>query len=355
MSQINITERATTEQFLVLPIAAPLMLWYQDNARSLPWREETDAYRVWVSEIMLQQTRVEAVKPYYARFLSALPDIGALSRVEDDALYKLWEGLGYYSRARNLKQAAIHVVNEHGGKLPQSYEALLQLPGIGPYTAGAVASIAYGIPVPAVDGNVLRVLARLSGCTLDIAQPNTRRLAEEAIRNMLPQSDPGTFNQALMELGACVCLPNGEPKCGVCPLNRICRGYASGLSAKLPVKGKKAPRRKEQYTVFVLRQGDCFAVRRRPDAGLLAGLWELPNCPGNSEDSDLSEQLSLWGAVPTGEIRQYSKRHIFTHVEWDMRVYALPVDLPVLPEGWEWAQGDSAHALPAAFRICLTS
>ena len=355
MQKKNDTGRKGSDSFLALPITAPLIHWYQNNARSLPWREKADAYHVWISEIMLQQTRVEAVKPYYVRFLSALPDIEALSRVEDDALYKLWEGLGYYSRARNLKRAAIEIVNEHGGTLPKSYEALLKLPGIGPYTAGAIASIAYGIPVPAVDGNVLRVLARLSDCTLDIAQPNTRRVAEETVKKMLPHDDPGTFNQALMELGACVCLPNGEPKCGVCPLNAICRGYASGRAAELPVKQKKAPRRKEQYTVFVLRQGGRFAVRRRPDAGLLSGLWEFPNCPGNREDDDLAAQLSLWGAVPTGEIKRYSKKHIFTHVEWDMRVYALPIDLPVLPEGWEWAAEESAHALPAAFRICLTS
>ncbi len=338
-----------------MPIAAPLIKWYQNNARSLPWREETDAYRVWVSEIMLQQTRVEAVKPYYARFLLALPDIVALSQVEEDVLYKLWEGLGYYSRARNLKRAAIQVINDHGGTLPKSYEALLQLPGIGPYTAGAIASIAYGIPVPAVDGNVLRVLSRLSDCALDIAQLKTRHLAEQTVEKMLPRDNPGTFNQALMELGACVCLPNGEPKCGSCPLNDICEGYASGRASKLPVKEKKAPRRKEQCTVFVLRQGGCFAVRRRSDTGLLAGLWELPNCPGNMEGDALTAQLSHWSAIPTGEIKRYSKRHIFTHVEWDMRVYALPVDLPALPEGWEWAQEESSHALPAAFRICLTS
>ena len=355
MNQKNGARHKGAEEFLVLPIAAPLINWYQNNARSLPWREETDAYRIWVSEIMLQQTRVEAVKPYYARFLLALPDVVALSRVEDDVLYKLWEGLGYYSRARNLKRAAIRVVEEHGGKLPQGYEVLLKLPGIGPYTAGAIASIAYSIPVPAVDGNVLRVLARLSDCTLDIAQPKTRRLAEQTVEKMLPKGDPGTFNQALMELGACVCLPNGEPKCGVCPLNHICRGYASGRAAELPVKEKKAPRKKEEYTVFVLRQDGCFAVRRRMGTGLLAGLWEFPNCPGNMEDSALGAQLSLWGAVPTGEMKRYTKRHIFTHVEWEMRVYALPVDIPVLPEGWEWAREESDHALPAAFRICLTS
>ncbi len=342
------------ERFLVLPIAGPLIDWYQHNARSLPWRETADAYRIWISEIMLQQTRVEAVKPYYERFLVALPDVAALSQVEDDALYKLWEGLGYYSRARNLKRAAIRIVNEQGGKLPKNYETLLSLPGIGPYTAGAIASIAYGVAVPAVDGNVLRVLSRLSDSALDIAQLKTRRLAEETVKKMLPRDDPGTFNQALMELGACVCLPNGEPKCGVCPLNGMCSGCASGRAASLPVKEKKAPRRKEQYTVFVLRQDGRFAVRRRAGEGLLSGLWELPNSPGNMEDDDLGEQLALWGAIPTGEIKRYRKRHIFTHVEWELRVYALSVDMPVLPEGWEWAQEESAHALPAAFRICLT-
>lgn len=343
------------EQFLVLPIAGPLMEWYQHNARSLPWRESADAYRVWISEIMLQQTRVEAVKPYYERFLAALPDVMALSQVEEDTLFKLWEGLGYYSRARNLKRAAIQIVQGHDAKVPDQYEALLRLPGIGPYTAGAIASIAYGIAVPAVDGNVLRVLSRLSDSTLDIAQPKTRRLAEEAVKEMLPHDEPGTFNQALMELGACVCLPNGEPKCGSCPLGAMCRGYASGRAAALPIKEKKAPRRKEQYTVFVLRQDDCFAVRRRAGDGLLSGLWELPNCPGNIKDEEFGPQLARWGAVPTGEIKRYRKRHIFTHVEWELHVWALPVDMPVLIEGWEWAQEESAHALPAAFRICLES
>ena len=343
-----------TGQFLPLPIAVPLAGWYKAQARKLPWRENTDAYRVWISEIMLQQTRVEAVKPYYLRFLAALPDVLTLSRVEDDALYKLWEGLGYYSRARNLKRAAQKIVEEYNGKLPESYEALLALPGIGPYTAGAIASIAYGIAVPAVDGNVLRVLARLSDCTLDIAQPKVRALAEEAVRAMLPQGDPGTFNQALMELGATICVPNGEPKCLICPVRQLCKGYASGRAAQLPVKEKKAARRKEAYTVFVLTQDGSFAVRKRAEGGLLGGLWELPNCPGSMEEAEMARQLEAWGAVPKGEFKRFSRKHIFTHVEWQMRVYALEAAFSSLPEDWEWANEESAHALPTAFRICLS-
>jgi len=339
--------------FRILPIAGPLLAWYRGNARKLPWRENTDAYRVWISEIMLQQTRVEAVKPYYERFLNALPDAAALSRVPDETLMKLWEGLGYYSRARSLKAAAQKLMRDFGGTLPASYEELLTLPGIGPYTAGAIASIAYGVPVPAVDGNVLRVLARLSDCDLDIARPDVRKLAGEAAAAMLPPGDPGAFNQALMELGACVCLPNAEPKCLLCPVRGLCAGFAAGTAASLPVKTKKAPRRVEERTVFALWDGERFAVRRRDERGLLGGLWELPNVPGHLSGEALAAQLAAWGAAPIGALARYERKHIFTHIEWRMRVYSLPAALDPLPEGWEWAGEQSPHALPAAFRVCL--
>ena len=340
--------------FLPLPIADLLLAWYARNARELPWRENTDAYRVWVSEIMLQQTRVEAVKPYFLRFIKALPDIRALADVPEETLLKLWEGLGYYSRARNLQRAAKLIVERHGGVLPSDMRELRALPGIGPYTAGAIASIAYGAAEPAVDGNVLRVLARLSDSEVDIAQPSARLAAEEVLRDMIPADNPGAFNQALMELGACVCLPNTAPRCEECPLAALCRAHREGRETELPVRGKKAARRVEEHTVFVLREHTRVAVRKRGDSGLLAGLWELPNLPGHMEQDGLARQLSKWGITPFGAIERYARKHIFTHVEWRMRVYALDVQTDRLPEGWEWTEvNDGAHALPTAFRVCL--
>lgn len=340
--------------FLPLPVAEPLLAWYKQNARELPWRENTDAYRVWVSEIMLQQTRVEAVRPYFLRFMKALPDIRALAEVQEETLLKLWEGLGYYSRARNLQRAAKLVMERHGGVLPSDVQELRALPGIGPYTAGAVASIAYGAAEPAVDGNVLRVLARLSGSEMDIARPAARIAAEKAVRDMIPAGNPGAFNQALMELGACVCLPNAVPRCAQCPLAALCRAHREGRETELPVRGKKAARRVEEHTVFVLREHTRVAVRKRDGSGLLAGLWELPNLSGHMEQDGLAHQLSKWGITPVGAIERYTRKHIFTHVEWHMRVYALDVQADRLPDRWEWTEVNSgAHALPTAFRVCL--
>jgi len=333
-------------------IAAPLLAWFRENARKLPWRsEKPDPYHVWISEIMLQQTRAEAVKPYYARFLRALPDPAALAAVKEDDLLKLWEGLGYYSRARNLKRAAVEIVARFDGKLPGDYDALLSLPGIGEYTAGAVASIAFGIPVPAVDGNVLRVLARLRNDASDIALPATKREVQAVLQSVMPKDRPGVFNQALMELGATVCLPNGKPKCGECPLRDLCAGYRAGTVEKLPVKAKKAPRRIERLTVFVLQSEGNVAVRKRPESGLLAGLWELPHEEGWLDAAGMAKWLGEQGMEPAGAIAERSAKHIFTHIEWHIRVYDLPVRCKALPTGWEWSDG--GHALPSAFRICL--
>lgn len=336
-----------------IDIAAPLCAWYQNNARALPWRKGATPYHIWVSEIMLQQTRVEAVKAYYLRFIEALPDIAALATVEDDVLLKLWEGLGYYSRARNLKRAAEEVMRAHNGVLPREPHVLQTLPGIGPYTAGAIASIAFGLHAPAVDGNVLRVLARLYNDHTDIALPKTRRDAEAIVLKMMQSAPPSIFTQALMELGALLCLPNTPPKCPLCPLVSLCRGHAAGSAAALPVKSKKRPRRVEARTVFVLRRGDTFAVCRRPQhAGLLRGLWELPNIDGHVCQEAMAAQLTCWGLSPAGGIARYARRHVFTHIEWELQVYALHVECAALPAGWEWAQKD-VHALPTAFRVCL--
>ena len=366
----------------LLQAADPLLLWYSQNARELPWRESPTAYRVWISEIMLQQTRVEAVKPYYQRFMEALPDIPSLAAVEEDKLMKLWEGLGYYRRARNLKKAAQETMERFGGALPSDYAQLLTLPGIGEYTAGAIASIAFGIPVPAVDGNVLRVLSRYLSSDADILDPLEKRAYRAAAMAMLPPERPGDFNQAMMELGATVCLPNTEPRCLLCPLRPHCLGYLLKTARDLPFKRPKAPRKEQERLVFALTDSSCsrLLLHKRPDSGLLAGLWELPglNRPqGFSMDSFSSADLAasfaaafpetsaLWKAVSGGllQVRSMGRaRHVFTHVEWEME--GLLLSLPdaclhiSLPEDWVWAGIDGSpterkleqYPLPSAFR-----
>lgn len=330
-----------------------LLDWYAANARDLPWRRTTEAYPVWISEVMLQQTRVEAVRGYWTRFLAALPTVRDLSEAEDDRLMKLWEGLGYYSRARNLKRAARQVVERFDGAFPADYAALLSLPGVGEYTAGAVASICFGIPVPAVDGNVLRVMARLADDDADVLDPAVRRAVRARLLACIPPERPGAFNQALMELGATVCTPAGAPRCADCPLHEDCRARAAGREQLLPVRGARRARRVEERTVFVLRgPSDAPAGYRRPAEGLLASLWQLPDAPGLLDAAQAAARLDAWGAEPLGEWRFYERRHLFTHVEWRMRVCALPVALDPLPEGWVWLD-DAVHSLPAAYRVCL--
>lgn len=330
-----------------------LLDWYAANARDLPWRRTTEAYPVWISEVMLQQTRVEAVRGYWTRFLAALPTVRDLAEAEDDRLMKLWEGLGYYSRARNLKRAARQVVERFGGAFPADYAALLSLPGVGEYTAGAVASICFGIPVPAVDGNVLRVMARLADDDADVLDPAVRRAVRARLLACIPPERPGAFNQALMELGATVCTPAGAPRCADCPLHEDCRARAAGREQLLPVRAARRARRVEERTVFVLRgPSGAPAGYRRPAEGLLASLWQLPDAPGLLDAAQAAARLDAWGAEPLGEWRFYERRHLFTHVEWRMRVCALPVALDPLPEGWVWLD-DAVHSLPAAYRVCL--
>ena len=319
-----------------------LLAWYEQNKRELPWRdcENPSAYRTWVSEIMLQQTRAEAVKPYYERFLAALPTIKDLSEVNDDQLLKLWEGLGYYSRARNLKKAAQVIMREYDGVLPSSPEELLKLPGVGLYTAGAVASIAYGVPVPAVDGNVLRVCARLMADPADIALDQTRRAVSARLLRVMPKDRPGDFNQALMELGARRCLPNGSPNCAACPLANDCLAHAQGIEAQLPVKSPPKPRRVEHRRLYILRCEDKLALRKRPPKGLLAGLWELP------EAFDIPESLLLSRESVGSAI------HIFTHKEWHMTAERITLRSILQDETLTWVtqeQLERDYALPSAF------
>ena len=328
--------------------------WFSQNARDLPWRHTSDPYRIWVSEIMLQQTRVEAVKTYYERFIRRFPDILSLSAASDDELLKLWEGLGYYSRVRNMKRTAEIIAGSGETCLPADYDKLLALPGIGSYTAGAIASIAYRLPVPAVDGNVLRVLARLSADPSDIKSPACRRRAETYLKSVIPSGDPGTFNQALMELGATVCLPSGTPLCRDCPLRSHCSSHKNGTEHLYPAKYSKPSRKTEEKTVFALSLNGRFLGYRRPDHGLLAGMYQLPEAPSLLPDEAFVPYLSEKGLTPIGEIRIYSRKHIFTHIEWHMKVFSVSVSLRKNSLPKEWILLDPGqHSLPTAYRVCL--
>jgi len=325
-------------------LSAPLLEWYRDNARALPWREDPTPYHVLVSEVMLQQTRVAAVLDYYRRFLEEAPDVEALAALPEDRLMKLWQGLGYYSRARNLQRAARQIMERHGGAFPSDYGSVRALPGVGDYTAGAVCSIAFGLAVPAVDGNVLRVLARIAGDEGDIAAPEAKRRAARALEPLIPLSAPGAFNQALMELGAVVCLPNGKPLCDRCPARDFCTAHVEGRTGELPVKSPKKPRRVEERTVWLIFRAGRVALRRRPDKGLLAGLWEYPNEPGDALPAD-------WPPPLSPPVYAGTARHVFTHIEWHMtaRLYETADELP---PGWVWADGADLrerYSVPSAF------
>lgn len=335
-------------------LSGALLNWYDYNKRLLPWRENKDPYRIWISEIMLQQTRVEAVKPYFDRFMQELPTVADLAAVEDDRLMKLWEGLGYYNRARNLKKAAQTIMEEYNGKLPADYEKLLSLKGIGMYTAGAIGSIAFELQVPAVDGNVLRVLSRLWGDYSDILKDKTKKEMGKRILDFMPEDRPGDFNQALIELGATVCVPNGKPNCEQCPWDTVCKAYKEDLIENLPVKAKKKPRKIQNKTVFLLETEEQIAIRKRDDKGLLAGLWEFPNLDGRMDAEDLRKQMEDWG-IQNGEYEQAGKgKHIFSHVEWHMEGVKILLPEPVKLEDFLWVEKkelETAYALPSAFEI----
>ena len=331
---------------------APLLSWYRATRRELPWRAEPTPYRVWVSEIMLQQTRIEAVIPYYERFMAELPDVAALAAAPEERLLKLWEGLGYYSRARNLKKAAERVTAEHGGALPADAAALRKLPGIGDYTAGAIASIAFGLPEPAVDGNVLRVVMRLTACGDDVLEQRTRRRVAGELRAVYPSGgDAGLLTEALMELGETLCLPNAEPRCKSCPLRELCLARLRGETAAYPVRSPKKERRREEKTVLLLRCGDRWALRRRGESGLLAGLWEFPCLEGRPGEDALRAALAAQGLAVTALRPCGEAKHVFTHVEWYMTGYIA--DCEVESGGYVWETAETirrAYAVPTAFK-----
>ena len=307
-------------------MAQPLIDWYRDHKRDLPWRGIHDPYRIWISEIMLQQTRVEAVKPFYERFLRELPEVSDLAEAEEDKLLKLWEGLGYYNRVRNMQKAAKQIMEDYGGIFPSEYEAIRNLTGIGNYTAGAIGSFAFGIPKPAVDGNVLRVISRMTENDGDIMKNSVRSAIEEELEQVIPKDTAGDFNQGLIELGAIVCVPNGAPKCGECPVAHLCKAYKNGTQEELPVKSKAKARRIEKKTVFIFRDGENVALYKRPAEGLLAGLYELPNVEGHlTQDEALAYSRKI-GLAPLRIKPLGEAKHIFSHVEWQMIGYSIRVD-----------------------------
>ena len=327
-----------------------LLPWYGAHKRELPWRKDREPYHIWVSEIMLQQTRVEAVKGYYTRFLDALPTIEALANCDDELLHKLWEGLGYYSRVRNLKKAAAAVMEQYGGIFPGTYDEILALPGIGAYTAGAICSIAYDLPTPAVDGNVLRVMSRLRNDPAPIDLPETKKAVTAVLEEIYPK-EAGAFTQALMELGATVCGPNRIPDCENCPCRSICQGCLAGTAQQLPVKAPKKEKRQEDRTVFIFRCDGRYALEKRPAKGLLAGLWQFPNVSGKLDTLQALTVAQAMGLQPREILREVERKHIFTHIQWNMRGIYLEVAEPAGDFQWFTPEQIRAQAaLPTAFK-----
>ncbi|MCR5094515.1 MAG: A/G-specific adenine glycosylase [Lachnospiraceae bacterium] len=338
--------------------AEKLLNWYEKNRRILPWREDPSPYHVWISEIMLQQTRVEAVKPYYERFLAELPDVASLAAVSEDRLMKLWEGLGYYSRARNLKRAAIRIMEDCGGKLPKEPAELMKLPGIGPYTAGAVASIAFGACYPAVDGNALRIWTRLTENAGDIGDDRVKRAVTQEIAAVLPDTPfaAGRINQAFMDLGSMVCLPNSAPRCDLCPLADVCGAHDAGRETDYPVKAAKKPRRIEKRTILLIEDEGRILLKKRPARGLLAGLYELPGVEGHLSRAQVLAHCRGEGIEPLRITALPPAKHIFTHIEWHMIGYRIRVD--ALSDFFPGKQGgiladkqeiSTRYSIPSAF------
>ena len=338
------------EKNVLLQLPDVILPWYQRVKRDLPWRCDKAPYHVWVSEIMLQQTRVEAVKGYYTRFLTALPTVEDLANCDVDALHKLWEGLGYYSRVRNLKKAAQQIVSQYGGIFPGEYEKILALPGIGEYTAGAICSICFDLPTPAVDGNVLRVISRITDDATPIDLPAQKKAVNLALAQIYAEN-AGDCTQALMELGATVCGPNRKPDCENCPCREFCLGHLRGTAESLPVKAPKKQRREENLTVFILSCDGKYALEKRPDTGLLAGLWQFPNIAGHFDTQESLKKTEALGIPVKDILRQTDKKHIFTHIQWNMR--GIYIEVSKAAGDYVWLtpeQIEKESALPTAFR-----
>lgn len=354
-------ERLTPQE--IKQLQEDFLDWYDAHQRNLPWRENHDPYRIWISEIMLQQTRVVTVIDYFYRFMEAFPDIATLASAPEEQLLKLWEGLGYYSRARNIQAAAQEIVARYNGQMPRTIEEISSLKGIGPYTAGAIASIAFGLPEPAIDGNVMRVVSRLFTIQADIAKPASRKVFDQAMRKILPPEAPGDFNQALMDLGSSICTPT-SPQCMECPLQNYCQAYETDTVAQYPVKSKKQPPKPVYYLAYCLQnQKGEYLLVQRPETGLLAKMWTFPLMEVTQEEyrryqsayeegqlvldlvaEDAVPALPVWSkAVPSvvwqtrhlGEIS-----HIFSHLKWHVLLfYGRVTKEQKLPEGARWVAG----------------
>lgn len=343
-------------------IASPLLRWYEQNQRALPFRSDPTPYHVLVSEIMLQQTRMTAAVPYYERFIRELPTIAALAACEQERLYKLWEGLGYYSRARNLQKAAQTIMEKYNGQMPPDYKALLALPGVGAYTAGAISSICFGLPVPAVDGNVLRVFARLLNDSRDMMRPDVKKEMTAYVQTLQPPQRPGDYNQALMELGALICLPGGAPQCEVCPLCVQCAAREAGTQSVLPAKAPKRPKKEIPYTVAVVTNGAGenrrVLLQQRPQTGLLAGLWQPILLDGHLSAAETGAALISCGISAKILSPLPDAKHVFTHLIWKMRGYLFTAPRVSLPDGYVWAklsEVETLYTMPNAFksyRLC---
>ena len=321
-----------------------LLHWYQQNQRSLPWRKDKDPYHVWISEIMLQQTRIEAVIDYYERFMKRLPTIQSLSEIEEDELLKLWEGLGYYSRARNLKKAATMIMNQYHGQMPRTYAEILSLPGIGDYTAGAISSICFNLCEVAIDGNVMRVYCRVNDLDLDTSDLKVKKEIENEIKNILPL-ESGDFNQGIMELGEVICIPGGVPKCEICPLKNKCLAHKNHHELEIPRKIIKKDKKEEYYTVLILECNGLYALRKR-ETGLLKNMWEFPNIEGELSIKEIKNRIPNILEIHKG----ITNTHVFTHKKWFMKSYIISVK--ELDTSYIWVSSDSIktnYALPTAF------
>lgn len=335
---------------LMKKMRKPVIEWYQTNKRELPWRKEKNPYHIWLSEIMLQQTRIEAVKQYYERFLAKLPTIEDLAGVEEEELLKLWEGLGYYNRARNLKKAAQVIQEKYDGQMPKRYEELIELPGIGEYTAGAISSIAFDEPVPAVDGNVLRIVSRVIGSKKNVLDSKTKKEFTQELKEIMPKKYAGDFNEGLMELGEVVCIPNGEPLCEKCPLQEICVAKNENLTTEIPVRNQKIKRRKEEKTVFLLEFEDKIAIRKRENISLLANMYEFPNIDKKINKRECESVLKNWCLTGKYIEKIGTHHHIFSHIEWDMIGYKIQVD--TINKEFIWLKKEEIlkkYPIPGAF------
>ena len=335
---------------------SPLLLaWYQKEKRELPFRENPNAYHIWISEIMLQQTRMETALPYFERFIQELPSISDLAEANEDKLLKLWEGLGYYQRVRNMKKAAIEIVTKYEGKFPDKYEDVISLPGIGDYTAGAILSIAFNQRYPAVDGNVLRVISRILGSYEDISKQTTKNRFRSLLKENMP-SEAGDFNQALMELGALVCLPNGMPKCELCPLSEYCESNQNDVIQEIPVNEKKKSRKIEEITVLLIKKDEKYLLEKKKSKGVLHNMFVFPYLEGIRTEKEIENDLSSKGYVVKDLISKGKDRHIFTHIEWKMDIYQIEVETMEERAGWYTVREINEDImLPTAFKKLLSS